>query len=289
VGFSVRSTDEAFLDLVRAHLAPLRVGELPHRTGTFSASCAEDRVLPGGKRTRGLNNLYFGMMRIYRGPYREEMLGRLLSAGRDVLTNGQDEFVLLRAGAVAIDGQALVLPSRPEPHLAALTALLVEHGARFLGEGVVKLDPVLRKIHPMTYPILVHETDVTLFPSLADQPVRRLQREEREKDALRPPRPVGLEALNGTAAEAPTPVGWIVFPDFVEGAKDELLPAGGSQMVFRLSEAALNLHVWRDRALILMRDVLQEAPVSRLIVGSLPEAAEVLMRSAPDILEGVSA
>lgn len=284
----MRATDQRFLDLVRPHLAPLRAEELPHRTGVFSASVAEDRVLPGGKRTRGINNLYFGMLRIYRGPYLEEMLGRLLSSARDVLTNGQDQFVLLRAGAVEINGRALLLPSQPEPHLAALTALLVERGASYLGEGVVKLDPVLRRVHPDTYPILIHETDVGLFPALPDQPVRRLSRDDRELDAMRPPRPLGMEAVNGRRAEGPVAVGWIVFPEFEDGSEPALEAAGGAEVLFRFTEAGLNLHVWRERALILMRELLETAPVSRLSVGALPATADLLLRTAPSMMEEVS-
>jgi hypothetical protein len=287
VGFSVRATDPRFLDMVRPHLAVLRVEEAADHSSMMSASVAEDRVLPGGKRTRGINNLYFGMLRIYRGPYLEEMTGRVLSVARDVITTGQDQFVMLRGGAVVLHDAALILPSRPEPRVGSLTALLVQRGGRFLGDGVLELDPVLRRIHPSPLPPLVYEMDLELFPEVPPQPVRRRKREDPVREALRPPRPVSLGALRGERAEGTAPAKWIVFPEFEPGGETRLEPAGGSELLFRFTEAVLNLHVWRDRTLVLLRELLESAAVSRLVVGSLPEAADFLVRTAPGLMEEV--
>jgi hypothetical protein len=247
-------------------------------------------MLPGGKPARGLNNLYFGMLRIYRGPYQEEMAGRLLSAVRDVITNGQDQFVRLRGGAVEIDGRAVLLVSAsPEAHQATLTALLAQRGGRFLGEGVLELDPVLRHIHPSPLPPLVYEADLELFPGQPDQPVRRRKRDVPASAVMLPPRPVTLESLGAARASGPGPLGWIVFPSFEPDQETRLEPAGGAELLFRFTEAILNLHVWRDRSLILLRELLEGAAVSQLTVGSMEEAADLLMRTAPGLMEGVSA
>jgi hypothetical protein len=255
----------------------------------FSASVGQDGVLPGGKRTRGVHNLYFGMLRIYRGPYVEEMSARLLSSVRDVLTNGQDQFVLLRAGAVELQGGALVLPTSPDPHRATLTALLAERGAHFLGDGVLELDPVLRRIHPSPLPPLVYEADLELFPGLPKQAVRRRKREDPEREVLLPPRPVPLDQVAAERAQDPAPIRWIVFPRFEPGAGTRLEPAGGSGILFRFTEAVLNLHVWRDRVLLLARELLEGGAVSTLVVGSIPEAADLLIKTAPSLMEGVKA
>jgi hypothetical protein len=255
----------------------------------FSGSVGEDRSLPGGKRTRGVHNLYSDMLRIYRGPYLQEMAGRLLSAARDVLTNGQDEFVLVRGGAVEVGEGALVMLTPPDLHRASLTALLAQRGARFLGDGVLELDPVLRRIHPSPFPPLLYEADLELFPSMRDQLVRRRKRDDREREILLPPRPVSVEDLQAERGRDPAPVRWIVFPDFDLGAETSLEPAGGSQALFRFIEAVLNLHVWRDRGLLLARELLEDGAVSRLVVGSIPEAADLLMETAPSLMEEVRA
>jgi hypothetical protein len=289
VGFSVRATDPRFLDMVRPHLAALRVDAPAEHASMFSASVGEDRILPGGKRTRGLHNLFFGMLRIYRGPYVEEMGGRLLSAARDVITNGQDQFVRLRGGAVEVDGRAVLLISpSPEAHQAALTSLLARRGGRFIGEGVLELDPVLRRIHPSPLPPLLYEGDLDLFPGLPEQPVRRRKRDDPGRAVMLPPRPVTLESIGAARPEGPVPVGWIVFPRFDLDEETRLEPAGGAELLFRFTEAILNLHVWRDRSLVLLRELLEGTAVSHLAVGSMDDAADLLMRTAPGLMEGVS-
>jgi len=57
-------------------------------------------------------------------------------------------------------------------------------------------------------------------------------------------------------------------------------------VLFRFTQSCLNLNVWRERALILMRELLETTPVSRLVVGSIPDAAELLQRSAPSVPGG---
>jgi hypothetical protein len=80
-----------------------------------------------------------------------------------------------------------------------------------------------------------------------------------------------------------------VFPEFRPGEETRLEPAGGAEILFRFAETRLNLHVWGDRTLVLMRDLLEESSVSRLVVGSLPDAARLVVETAPSMVGGVSA
>jgi hypothetical protein len=59
-----------------------------------------------------------------------------------------------------------------------------------------------------------------------------------------------------------------------------LEPVSRSEAIFGLAQAGLNLHVWGDRALLLAGQIAAEVPVQRLRVGSLPEAADLLLSSA---------
>ena len=99
---------------------------------------------------------------------------------------------------------------------------------------------------------------------------------------------MSVEDLGGAEAE-PSALGWIVFPFFDEGAETRLEPAGGAEAVFRFTESLLNLHAWGHRALILIRELLDAVPVSRLVIGSAEDAADLVFSAAPNIIEGVSA
>jgi hypothetical protein len=233
---------------------------------------------------RGRNNLYWGTLRIHGGRIREEMAARLISVVRDNAMASSNEFLRIRAGAVVVGGTALVLPSPPEPHLASLAGILVRSGAGYLGDEIAHIDPVLRKVHSASFPLLIDAEDLGHFAELGREPARPRRGTIPEfRRGTTPRRPVSVEELGGHQAE-PVPLRWVVFPYFELGSSTRLEGMGGSEALLRFTEAGLNLHVWGERALILMRDLIESMPVSRLVVGSLPEAADLLLKHAPEMM-----
>jgi hypothetical protein len=275
--FSVRSTDEGFLELVRGYLGPFRVENGPEDIN-FQADCGTTKILPGGLALRPTANLYLGRLRIYCGPRWEDMAGRLVAGVRDMMTAHANEFFRLRAAGAVVDGRALILPSAPNPHLPAMAALLARAGAGYLGDEVVYLDPILHRIHGIPLPILVDVTDLRYFPDLVGRRVR-WQRETAsgsdDPGARTPRRPIPVEEIGGHRGSA-APLGWIVFPSFRPGETTRVESVGKSEALFGLMESMLNAHVWADRALILFRELVESVPTIRLVVGSLPEGAELL-------------
>jgi hypothetical protein len=278
--FSVRSTDEEFADLVRGYLGDLRVPDADEAADDtiFQVDCGTTRVLPGGTVVRPTANLFIGSLRIFCGPRWEDMAGKLIAGVRDLVTARADEAVRFRAAGAVIGDRALILPSGPERHLPALSAALTRGGAGYIGDEIVKLDPILRRVSGLELPILLDVSDLDLFPEVNARARRVKVEEEGEvgKDSRTPRRAVPLEVLGGHRAD-PTDLGWIVFPDFRLGEETHLEPVAGAEAVFKLMEAMLNAHVWGDRALILARDLVETVPVKRLVIGSIPEAADVLL------------
>jgi len=273
--FSIRSTDTSFLEVLRRSIGRFRTDRPESDWYLFSADARPDRRL-GGTSIRGKHSLYSSGLLVYTGLSMDEMAGRVIRIIRDRLTGNAHEFVHISGAAVALDGGALLLPSAPNEHLPLLAALLVRTGAAYLGDEVVRLDPVLRLVHPLPLPLLLDTDDIALVPELGRAPVPRL----RSMEAPRPPmtnrRPLNLEELGGEAAP-PTPVRWIVFPTFDPGAETRLLPITNAEATFHLAGTSiLNRDIWRERALFLARDLSATASVARLVVGSAASAAELL-------------
>lgn len=271
---------------MRGYIGAHRVDE-PDASGTlFSADCGETKTMVGGKVVHGISRLYSTGIKIFEGRVKDEMAGRLISGVRDLATQHSNEFVRIRAGGIVVDGRAILLPSPPQAHLPALTGLLVQRGGEYLGDEVVNVDPVLRRAHGIPLPLLVDGFDLPLFPHIERERTRRKMKGTPEEiEAKTPRRPVPVEELGGRRA-APAPIGALVFPFFEEGAETRLEPFGGAPALFRFTQSTLNLHVWTDRAFVLQRDLMESVPTSRLVAGSIPDAADLLWRSAPDLVRG---
>ena len=278
-GFEIRSTDPSFLDRIRAHLAGYEATEAELAdvaTYLFSVIPGEDRRLPGGMVARGLHSVYAQGMRIYHGPDPEAMVGSLLHMMRSLALDYLDEFVRIRGGSVAVNGGGLLLATAEDrPETAALVAMLLRRDAAYLGDEISLIDPVLRRLPPSPLPVLVDVAAASLVPGIGPGGApSRSGRATPGRYAVAP------EALGSRSAD-PTPLRWVVFPSFEPGSRTILEPAGGAGAVFGLSRACVNLDVWEDRGLMMFRELAEGAALSRLVIGSLEEAADLLIESAP--------
>jgi hypothetical protein len=206
------------------------------------------------------------------------MAGKLVTSMRTEAAFVLNQYVMIRAGAATFGDTGVVLPSGPEPHLPALVGLLLREGAGYLGDEIVKLTPVRRRLEGFSLPLLIDSSDISQFPMLQRVPARR-RRGQEYREAETPRYPVKPEEL-GAATSASASLDWVVFPEFELGAATRLEPFGGAQAVFRFAQAVLNMHVWGERTLLLAKDLLDSAAVSRLVVGDMREAAKVLAASA---------
>jgi hypothetical protein len=233
----------------------------------------------------GKLTLYSGSLLIFQGRVMEEMAGRVVSYARLLATYFQDEFLRVRAGGVVVGGKAILLPSPPAERLATFVGLMVRRGAGYIGDEMVHIDPVLRRAHGTGLPLLIPSDDLELFPERGELSARR----QPLKPDQMPERLLVTPEELGASSSPPREVGWLVFPYWEPGNETRLEPMGGAPAVFRYTESALNLHVWGERGLVMMREMIEQVPVSRLIVGSLSDAASLILQTAPEMVGGVSA
>jgi hypothetical protein len=233
--------------------------------------------MAGGKVARGVNALYLNYVRIFRGRGLEEMAGALITSMREAVMATQNQFIRVRAAAVRFNGGAVLLPSPPQPHLSGLAAALASKGGAYLGDEIVKIDPIEHLAHGVDLPLVVDSSDLPLFPALQRTPAKRSSR-ERHRDAITPRQPVTLDELGAQFGD-PAPVQWVIFPTFEPGAETAIESIAASTALFRFTVAGLNLHIWGDRALILMRQLLEEANIAEMTVGSIPDAADLVART----------
>lgn len=236
----------------------------------YSADCGTTRTLAGRVNARSVKTLYLGLMKIYRGTSLTQMAGRLIFSMRQEAIGVLDEYVLVRAAALgASDGTSVLIPSRPEPNLPTLAALLVRGGMAYIADEITRVNPVTRRAGGTALPLLV---DPGVLPS--EEGARPLRTAIGDPFSRR--RPMLPSEIGGTVSE-PLPVARILFPVWEPGAKTRIVELTQADAVFRFVEAALNMHVWETRGIALMRDMVETASVGALVVGSLDEAAQLIL------------
>jgi hypothetical protein len=96
------------------------------------------------------------------------------------------------------------------------------------------------------------------FPEIEATPTRPGRRHGQPLSAQARPRwPVRLEDLGGSASP-PTDIRWIVMPAFRPGEPTRVESLPKAEALFGFAEAARNLHIWSDRALVLMRELIAD-------------------------------
>jgi hypothetical protein len=219
------------------------------------------------------------------GPLRYRVLfGETLVSGSDLpgpvldvlfwhlnteITRRSGDFLLVHAGAVATPaGAGLLLPAPSGHGKSTLVAGLVRAGFGYLSDEAGAVDPVSRKVYP--YPkALSLGWDVldTHFPDLLDGADRQAHQRHVHPDRLRP----------GAIAE-PCAVRFVIAHRYRAGAPTSITPISLGSAAMELGRNAMNLSVYRERALTLLSDLASGAVGYRMIHGNLYEAVEAIRR-----------
>lgn len=192
VAHRCRPRDCAFGDLtarVQDRLPPGAIGrpDAPRAAGRVGVTCRGDRVevTDSQGRTRSF-------------PDRTVVLHVVDGAIRTVVAVHAPGLVFIHAGTVSVDGRAVVLPGRSFTGKTTLVAAMVEAGATYLSDEYAPIDAE-GLVHP--YP-------------------RRLSL---RVDGGR--REVSADALGGTTASGPCPIGLVASIGFSPGASWQVTDA----------------------------------------------------------------
>jgi hypothetical protein len=121
-------------------------------------------------------------------------------------------WTFVHSGAVAIDGQALLLPGRSHAGKSTLVAALIANGAAYCSDEFAVIDPAGR-VHPYSRPLALRS------------PVRR----------------VGAAALGGVVVTDSLPVAAVVFTEFVPTAEFAMSPISPAEVALRLLSHCLGV------------------------------------------------
>jgi hypothetical protein len=164
--------------------------------------------------------------------------------------------IFVHAGAVAVNGRAIILPGRSFSGKTTLVAAFVAAGATYLSDEYAVLDET-GLVHPYAVPLSFRDGDDSRSA-------------------------VHVSQLGGSATDTPLPVGAVVVTNFSPGSSwepSELSPARAALALLQNTLAALERS---EEALPVLRKATQRA----LLLGGDRGEAEVLVKDVMARLGG---
>lgn len=212
------------------------------------------------------HRLFYGPSLIAAGNDAGYVLGQLFWHVNTETIRRTGDFFLVHAGSVATpDGDAVLLPAPSGSGKSTLVAGLVRAGFGYLSDEAAAVDPVSGNIYPYPKAISLSAAVVeTLFPGLAD--VGTISHRQH----------VNPDRLRGGAIAGPSPPRYVIAHQYQPGVSTRLTPISRGSAALELGWNAMNLVVYRKRALPLLSDLVMGAECYRLIHSNLAEAVEAI-------------
>lgn len=178
-----------------------------------------------------------------------------------------DGYVVLHAGAVALDGRGVVLPAEMDVGKSTLVTALVRDGFGYLSDefGPIGLDDGLLRPYPS--PIGLDPGSFPLFPDLKPTLDAEFDDVEHWHVPVAPGWPPGSPGV---------PVEVIVFPSYTPGSPCSVTPVGPTEAVALVANNTLNFFDLGGRAFRAVSSLVRDAEVYRLIFGDLGEACAMI-------------
>jgi hypothetical protein len=259
---NVRTTHRGLAESLRWHLAPFRTPRAARRRFVLWLYQEEN-----DRRAGSSVHQYARNGELKRTGSAEDLLNYTVWDLHALVPKRTRDFLLLHAGAVTMDGRAVILPAPPESGKSSLAIALLQAGFDYLSDELAAIDPFTGWIHPFPKRIWVTDGSLEHFPGLAE----RLQDRAGLGAGLlkRYVRPDDLDAAIGAAGR----VGLVVFPTSDHHGAPRVSRLSRAQAVHRLAGNTFNLPVYGERGLERLSRIVLEAPAFQLDGGTPKERA----------------
>ncbi|MCB1787632.1 MAG: HprK-related kinase A [Gammaproteobacteria bacterium] len=182
-------------------------------------------------------------------------------------------YLMLHAGSVAFDGQAMLLPGTPGAGKSTLSAALHLAGARLLSDEFGLLRPESGDLLPMPRGIPLKNASIEAMLAFdAAAPLGPTYPNTR-KGRVRHLRPAP-----SSLAEQQTPATprWLVFPQFQSGADEQLTPLDEVEAFKQLAFNCFNYKLLGEVAFRAVARLVRQVDCYRFTFGRLDRAVEHL-------------
>jgi hypothetical protein len=179
--------------------------------------------------------------------------------------------LLVHAGAVAVNGAAILVPARSGGGKSTLVSALVLAGCDYVTDETVAIDPQSGWLRGAPKPIALKPGALEMFGDVLAPPDRVVARYTTET------RHVAVGELAGVPATPPLPVRIVALPDLQARGDEVATPLTRAETMAFLAEQSYNFDQFGPRRLPTLARALEQAACYRLDTSDLPAAVATLL------------
>lgn len=184
-----------------------------------------------------------------------------------------NQYVLLHAGVLGLNGRALVMPAVPGSGKSTLTAALMLSGFRLLSDEFGVLRPMDGRLLPMLKPVALKNESIEVIRRFApDARMGPVFAGTRKGDVAHlAPNAESVAELDCELAPA-----LVLFPRWEAGAALSLLPQAPEQAFARLAFNSFNYGLLGARSFNAVADLVERSQCYQLVYSRLDEALDCI-------------
>jgi HprK-related kinase A len=181
---------------------------------------------------------------------------------------GQRKYLLLHAASVERDGKVLIVTGESGAGKSTLSALLGEHGWRFMGDEFALIDPETGLAHPFPRPVSLKNQAINVMAEIVGAARLGPEMKDTPKGDIRHLTPSKAAIAAMTTPGKPA---MILFPRFGHDAAVRAM--GESEVFVRLTQASTNYVYLGERGFTALTTLVKNTPVRAI---DYPDTATAL-------------
>ena len=183
---------------------------------------------------------------------------------------GQKRFLLLHASTVERDGKALLMTGASGSGKSTLSALLGEHGWRFMGDEFALLDLEDGRLHPFPRAVSLKNHAIRVVEAVVEPDRFGPRMDDTPKGTIRHLRPRADSVARMLEPAAPV---LILFPRYGRDLEAAVRPVGAAEVFVRLTQASTNYVTLGERAFDALTGLVTNCPARAI---DYPDTASAL-------------
>lgn len=185
----------------------------------------------------------------------------------------RNDFLQIHAATLSCDDGAMILTAESGSGKSTTAAGLCTAGWQYMCDEFALIEPRTLEAHPLPKALCVKAGSFDAIRAVG----LSLHAERYYAKAFKGR--VGYVAphdLPGGLAVQPKPVRWILLPQYVAGAEPTLEPIARAAAVLSLAKQCFNRHIYQQRAIDMLSEVVRHAECYRLISGDLTATSQMI-------------